>query len=138
MFEKALKQKFERIFGLRKVTFDSHGDPADIHSDSKEQETLFVEIQTAKTSLKDGKEVARVQGIASVFCPNEKLPYGYFLKRIQKAKPEDVRDIFFYEMEQHDPVYLNLAKRSFSFIYLYSAQYDPNLGSITSLNVENA
>lgn len=135
MFEASLKSKFEKIFQLKRTTFDTHGDPADVHSDSRQQECLFIEIVDSRNMIKDGKAVARVTGRAHVFCQNEKLPYGYFSKKIRNADKADTRDFFFYDLEQHDPFFLNIARRSFSFIYLFSTQYDPNLGLLNELEV---
>lgn len=135
MFEASLKGKFERIFQLKRTTFETHGSPSDIQSDSKQQECLFIEIIDSRNVIKDGKAVARVTGRGSVFCQNEKLPYAYFSKSVAKAEAADTKDIFFYDLEQHDPIYLNIARRSFSFIYLFSTQYDPNLGILNELEV---
>jgi hypothetical protein len=73
LFEQDLAGKLERIFGFDKVTFDQV-------SESREQEGVFIEIERARPTIKDGKQISYVQGRVRVFAQNDKLPYGYFLE----------------------------------------------------------
>lgn len=126
MFEKSLEDKLKRIFQFNKVSYDT---PSDI----KEQECLFVRIDKAIPSIKDKMELCKVMGKLQVFANSDKLPYGYFLKCISKAQPDDVRDFFFYDMEENVGYYRNLDERSVSFVYFFNSQFDPDVGSITSI-----
>lgn len=126
MFEKQLSDKLKRIFDLKKVSYASP-------SESQEQECLFVAIQNSKNQVKDGKFCGKVTGKITVFCNSEKLPYGYFSKHIVEAKPEDTKDLFFYEIEENNGTIGNISERTMSFIYLFEMQYNPNIGEITSL-----
>lgn len=133
MFEASLKSKLKRIFDLKKATFNAHGDLADIHSDSKEQECIFIKVESAKNSIKDKLQVSQVKGKISVFCNSEKLPYGYFSKKIQSAKHEDTKDLFFFDIEENSNIFQNISQRSMSFIYLFNSQYNPEIGTLNEL-----
>lgn len=126
MFEKALQEKFKKIFGVAKVTYDQP-------SDSKEQECIFVEIQSSKNVIKSGRALAMVTGSAMMFGVAEKLPFGFFSKAIKQAPDEDTRDIAFQDFENNSRVYRNIVQRGFSFVYFFDSQYDPKVGSITSV-----
>ena len=126
MFEDALKTRLKAIFDLDKVTYDAVGQ-------AQEQETIFIEITSSKNRIRDGVETARVEGLLRVFSSSKKLPYGYFSKKIQEADNALTRDLFFYDIEENSNVFGNIAERNMSFIYFFNSQYDPNLGSITSV-----
>lgn len=127
MFEKTLKEKLEKIFDL-KVSFSEPGE-------SNEQECLFVEVTRAFPKVKDGREVCRVEGQCAVYGNNDKLKYGYFSKQIDRALQEDKEKFFFYDFEQNSRLYQNIVQRSFSFVYFFSGQYDPEQGTITSTDI---
>lgn len=137
MFESTLKTKLKAIFGLPKVTYDTHGPmgQGDKASDSREQETLFVEIQEVTSTIKEGVATARVVARCSVFGVSEKIPYGFFAKRIQAAPVELTKDFFFYDLEKNSNFFVNVTERSFSFLYLFTSQYDPNHGNLTDIEV---
>ncbi len=138
MFEDGLKEKIKRIFDLDKATFNAHGDIADIHSDSKEQQCLFIKVEKSHNALHDGKFIARVEGKITVFCNAEKLPYGYFTKKIVEANPEDSKDFYFFNMEENANQFQNISERNISFIYLFESQYDPNVGTLNEVETESA
>ncbi len=125
MFENDLKAKFKRIFGFKKTTFASP-------SESHEQETLFIEIQKANSQVRDGRINGKVTGQAFVFAESDKLPLTYLSQRIRHADLDDTKDLFFFDLESNVKGLQNLVQRSFSFVYLFNSQYDPDLGSITS------
>lgn len=129
MFEQALIEKFQKVFEVKKVTFDT---PA---PDDHEQETIFIEVALSKNVIKDGKAMARVQGKAYMFAEHEKLPYGFFSKAI-KEHADDTKDLFFYEIEENTKLHHNLSQRGFSFIYFFNSQYDPDLGTLNSIELE--
>ena len=136
MFKKSLQTKLENIFDLERTTFDAP-------SESQEQECAFIEIDSSKNSIRDGREVAKVTGKIKVFGNSGHLPYGYFSKKISAAKVADTMGLFFYDIEMNAGVIpsmtsagtvLNIVERTVSFVYLYDAQYDPEHGSLTTLN----
>lgn len=127
MFEKALKESLEKIFDLP-VTYSEPGE-------SNEQERIFVEVLQARPRVKDGKETCLVEARASVYGNSEKLTYGFFMKQIDRAQASDKASFFFYDFEQNQRVFQNIVQRSFSLIYFYSGQFDPEQGSITSTDI---
>jgi hypothetical protein len=127
VFETSLKQKLKRIFDFDKVTFDRPGE-------SQEQEGVFVEVENARCKLVDAKQIARVTGKLHVFASLEKLPFGYFSKKISEAAAADVKDLFFFDFEENRGTFRNITERSLGFVFLYSSQYDPNVGELTSIN----
>lgn len=129
MFEQALSDKFRRIFLVEKVTYD-------LPSDVEEQECLFVEVESCRSSIKDSRALARVTGSAFIFGNTEKLPYGFFAKKIKEAELDDVRNIFFFEIEDNGNRYRNIARRAFSFIYFFDSEYDPDQGELTAIEME--
>lgn len=129
MFEKSLKDKFTRIFDFKKVTYDMPGE-------SEEQECIFIEIDSTNAAIKDGRQFCKVTGKAHVFAQNDKLPGGYFAKRIKLSDLDDTRDLFFYDLEQNVRVFQNIVRRSFSFVYFFNSQYDPETGTITSVEFQ--
>jgi hypothetical protein len=128
VFEAALKSALKDIFDLKKVTFDAPGE-------SQEQDCLFIEVETARNSIKQGLATARVTGKLRVYGNSEKLPYGYFSKCIQEAEAALTNPFFFYEFEENLNTYRNLVERSLSFVYFFTAQHDPNQGEIDSLAI---
>lgn len=131
MLEATLQETLKRIFDLKKCTFDSV-------SESREQECIFVEVDSNRGSIKDGVEVFRVEGRIRVFANRDKLPLGYFAKKIHEADPTDTQDLFFFDIEQNLGIIQNIVERTVSFVYLYSGQYDPALGTITSIEISEA
>ncbi len=127
MFEKDLKSRLERIFGMMKVTYDHP-------SDSRDQQALFIDVKTAHAKTVDARQIARVDGTITCFANSDKLPFGYFAKRISEAEPADTKDLFFGP-EQHVGVIGNIAERKFEFTFLFDSQYDPSLGTLSSVNL---
>lgn len=127
MFEKVLKDRLERIFKLGKVTYDQP-------SDSKEQEAIFVDVKTSASKLIDARQIAKVEGQLICFANAEKMPFGYFAKCISSADPSDTKSLFFGP-EQNIGVIGNIAERKLDFTFLFDSQYDPAIGTITSVNL---
>lgn len=134
MFEKALAEKFKRIFDLKtsldlsKIKFSDVGY-------SGEQDCVFVEVTSSKNQIKTGREIAMITAVAKVFANADKLPFGYFSKRIAAAQPIDVNDIFFYNFEDNTNLFGPVVQRNFSFVYFFDSQYNPALGKIESVAV---
>lgn len=129
MFEKTLASKLKKIFKVKKVTYD-------MPSESNEQECIFVNVIRSKNTIKDGKEIAKVEGVLTMFGNAEKLPFGFYSKAIYQADSEDTKDLFFYEMDGNVLEIQNIIQRTCAFVYFYSGQYDPDLGTITSVEIQ--
>lgn len=129
MFRKDLKRRLEAIFDFKKSTFNAP-------SESYEQDTLFISVQNAKCSVKANREVAYVNGVITVFSQGDRLPYGFFKKRLQSASGDLTKPLMF-EAETDDdqsPARLqNIHERRVPFVFLYDAQFDPSQGELTSL-----
>ncbi len=131
MFKVSLSEKLQRIFDLDKVSFDQPGE-------SQEQECTFVVVENALTKIMDARQVARVTGKIHVFAQVEKLPYGYFAKRIAAADPGDTKDFFFYGFDENKGTFRNIAERTMSFVYLFDSQFDPAIGILNELTLSIA
>jgi hypothetical protein len=129
VFEKSLVAKLKRIFDVKKVTLD-------LVSASKEEEVIFIEVESANNRIKDGNQISKVTGKLRIFANSDKLPYGYLSKKIAEAKPDDTKDLFFYDFEENKGTIENICERSLSFIYLFNSQYNPDMGTITELTLE--
>ena len=128
MFETTLTEKLQKIFELEKVTYDLPGE-------SKEQECIFVQVENVKSQVRDGLYHAKVQGKVVVHAESSKLPFGYLSQRIA-AHPDDTKDLFFFDLEENTRLYENIVSRGFSFVYFFNSQYDPAIGTITSVTTE--
>ena len=126
MFENELSEKFKRIFQLNKVSYAEPGE-------SREQECLFVDVSLAKTNFKDRRVFGKVEGQAVFYAQSDKVKFGFFAKQIANADPNDTKDLFFSDFEENSKTYLNLVQRSFSFVYFFNSQYDPDIGTITGI-----
>ncbi len=128
MFETALATKIKGIFDIKKVTYNS---PTE---DSVEQECAFVEVETPRCKVKDGREIARVRGKILIFVNAEKMPFDFFSKQIDKASPELNQDLFFFDIGLSEGRFMNLDARTVGFEFFFNSQYDPNLGTFESFN----
>ncbi len=126
-----MSDKLSRIFGYPKVSFDQPGE-------SYEQDTLFVEVEECMSRATEGKAYAKVSGSVVLFSQRDKLPYGFFAKRISQAERADTAQFFFMDIDVdalNSPARnVNISERRAKFIYLYSAQYDPNQGELSSVS----
>lgn len=132
MFEDSLKALFEGIFGIKKVTFDS---PLQKDGEPKEQDCLFIQIEDARNSFKDGQQISKVSGNAYVVSSTEKMPFGFFSKAIDAADSRLTKDLFFFDIETNNQRYRDIVQRGFSFVYFFNSQYDPDIGTITSVDL---
>ncbi len=129
MFEQDLKDRLQRIFDFKDTSFS---DP----SDSLEQEKLFIKVDSAKCEAKPGIQRAYVKGEIYVYANADKLPFGYFAKHIERAAIADTSVFFFSNIDNNDRVTNNIVKRSCAFAFFFHAQYDPRVGEITSVTIE--
>ena len=127
MFEKELEEKFKAIFKVSKVTYDAPGE-------SQEQGCLFVEIESCKGNISPPVQKAIVTGKAIMNAPSDKLPFGFFSKAIQQSDATLTKDLFFEDIEENTARFGNLVRRGFSFTYFFNGQFDPDLGTITSID----
>lgn len=129
MFKARLKSTLQQIFGIPKVSYDLPGE-------SREQDCLFVDIQSSNASVKKTREVASVRGTILMYSSNDKLPFGFFSKKINQADPELTYDICFFNIDENTRTFQNIVERRCNFLYLYSNDYDPEGGEITSVEFE--
>lgn len=129
MFKKSLQDKLIKIFAIEKVSFDKS-------SKENEQGCLFVEVESCNSSIKDDLEVCRVRGKIKIYTTSDKLPYGFFNKRIQLSDTKHTKDIFFHDLEENSSYYGNLVERTMSFVYFFSGQHNPIVGRIKSIELE--
>jgi len=128
--EKFIKDSFKEIFGLKKVTFN-RPDP-----DIQEQDVLFVEATPTRPSIRDGVEQYRVEGRGFCFVQDEKMPMGFFAKKIRLAKNSVTKPFFFFNIDSNESTYLNIGQRGFEFVLLYTGQYNPPAGNIESIVIQ--
>ena len=135
MFKDDLQRRLCKIFDVKKTTYDAPGD-------SFEQDTIFVSIakSTARVSdMKGGRETAKVEGSLTMYSQNNRLPFGFFNKRIEQADKQYTNNLFFYDIDvdvEASPARLqNIHERRVGFIFLYDSQYDPERGQLTSLDL---
>jgi len=130
VFRKDLEERCKAIFGFKKVTFDAP-------SDAYEQDTLFIEVDNCRSNTSRGVANAYVGGAFVTFSQVGKMPYGFYNKKIKEAGAELVRPLFIYDTDQNinssGARMQNLEERRTRFVFLYSAQYDPNQGQLTSV-----
>lgn len=118
MFEKSLADTLKKIFDLSKVEYA-------LPSESQEHDCIFISIQSAKSNVRDGKFVSKVTGKITVFCNFDRLPYGYFQKKIAAADKSLTENLFFYDIEENSGLPGRVAERTMSFIYLFNSSYNP-------------
>jgi hypothetical protein len=135
VFRSELKQKLAQIFGLRKTTFDAPS--IDTGTGSFEQDTLFIEIDECRSRAGSGTVIAQVIGSIVVFAQMDKLPFGFFNKRIELSGHALTKDFFFFDIDLNQangPARIqNISERRVRFVYFYSDQFDPDHGELTSL-----
>lgn len=117
--------RLKRIFDLDKVSYDLPGE-------SQEQEGLFISVDKAHCKTVDARQIAKVEGKLTVYAEAGKMPFGYLAKQLAKADLADVRG-FFFGPEENEGTFMTIVKRSFAFTFLFDSQYDPDIGSITSI-----
>ena len=128
MFKSTLTAQIKSIFEIDRISYDLPGE-------SKEQEGLFIDVSTVQARVKDGRAVARVTGVIRVFAVSGKLPYGFFVKKIDGADPADKDGLYFYNFEENKGTYRNIIERSVGFQYFFDSQYNPAIGTIESVDL---
>jgi hypothetical protein len=132
VFRKELKEKLIEIFGMP-VSFDNP-------SDSYEQDKLFVEVVDCKTRPSGKNIYAKVTGDIAIFAQREKMPYGFFAKKIEKASFEMKQNLHFFTIDREEAnseaKLMNISERRASFVFLYQTQYDPAKGEINEVSFD--
>jgi hypothetical protein len=128
MFKKSLEEKLRLLFKIKKVSFDQPGE-------SNEQECIFVSIENPRVRFKDGRVLARVSGTILIQGNSERLPFGFMSKAYQEANEAIKKDIVFFNSEANEKYYRNLVQRTCEFVYFFSTQYDPSMGTIDSVDI---
>lgn len=127
-----IEKKLKEIFLLDKVTFSEPG--------SFEQDTLFIEVETCRERPSKGYTAGKITGNLVLFSQSDKVPLGFFAKRINKAKAETKAGFFFFEVDTEilgsQSRFQNISERRCRFQYLYQDQYDPRETLIAGLDVE--
>lgn len=134
MFRPELQKTLAAIFGVAKTTYDAP-------SDQFEQDVLFVDVTDCKSNAGQGKVTAKVTGTLTMFSQANRLPFGFFNKKISQAAFALTKSIFFFDIDVDvaaSPARIqNISERRTSFVFLYSAQFDPDQGSLTSLQFDD-
>jgi len=128
VFEAELSDKIKQIFDVSKVTFDTPGE-------SREQDCIYIEVENCKTTLKDARQFSKVTGRCYMISQSQKLPFGYLTKKLIESDKALTKDLYAYEFEENSLRYRNLIERSFSFIYFFTSQYNPDIGTIESIEL---
>ena len=76
-----------------------------------------------------------VSGKATMVARAEQIPFGFFGKAIDAADPALTKDLFFFDLEENTPRFRDIVVRGFSFQYFFRSQYDPAVGTITSVDL---
>lgn len=137
MFRADLERRLKGIFGFAKVTFNSPSDDAD---GAFEQDCAFVEIDDCQSGAGFGAAHCKVDGTLRTFTQDDKMPYGFLVKKLRQAPPALSKDLYFYAIDTNVPNspsrIQNIHERRTRFVFLYIEQYDPDQGEITSVNFE--
>lgn len=129
MFEAQLKEDLQIIFKPEKVTYQQ---PSDV----KEQSVLFINVEQPTPTFRDKVARFRVTGKCTMFANSEKLTFGYFARCIAGASKELHARFHFSEIDANTKYYQNLVQRDFSFVYFYETEYDPDTGTLESVEFE--
>lgn len=129
MFEKELKAILARIFDFQNTSFDDS-------SEQYEQEKLFIQVDAARSDITEARQKCLVRGTAYVYANSDKLPFGYFAKRIERASVTDRAKFFFSEIDRNERMTNNIVRRSVGFVFFFDAQYDPRVGIINEVNID--
>lgn len=132
MFTKDLETKLKNIFGSQKVVFDSF-------QLGKEQETLFVEIDSAKDYTTDGNMGMLVVGRLGISGPAGKFKYGWAHKKIEIANRSDTDSFIFGRNELPIKFVHNsneFIKYEVDFVYRFHASFNPRADKIESAEIK--
>ncbi len=135
MFKADLKARFDRIFDVDNTTFEAP------QADTPEQDVLFIEILDCRprmSAANGGRATAKVIGAVVMFSQANRMPFGFFSKRIEQADHADTKNLIFeHEIDiPNSPARMqNIHERRLGFTFLYDSQYDPSRGELTSMTL---
>lgn len=119
----------KRIFDLDAVRFE-------MPTETQEQEVIFVNVVKSINKITQARALAMVSGSIMIFSDLHKMPYGYLSKKIAEADPDDTKNFFFSDFEENKSGFPTIAERSMSFVYFFDSQYNPDVGTITSIDLQ--
>lgn len=128
MFEAQLKEDLKTIFKAQKISYDQ---PSDV----KEQECLWVQVEQPNFTFRDKVQRCKVTGTCTMFGNSEKLTFGYFARCIAEMPKALQSRFFFSDIDANTKFYQNIVQRDFSFVYFLDIQYDPDQGTLTSVEL---
>jgi hypothetical protein len=126
--ESTLQEKIKKIFDLKSVSFDSP-------SESQEQEKAFIEVEETNVKVVDKIQTARVTGVITIFAHSGKMPMDYLATKLALARAEDKANLSFFDIGLSKGRLQNIDERTVRFVYFYSGQYDPNLGTLNDVDI---
>lgn len=127
--DKLLALKLKRIFGVKDVILGAPGD-------KQEQDVLFVGIERNRTSMTKNKINFMIEGVITMYSQIDKLPLGFFHKKVEQAKVQDKEGFFFHRFDEGSMYSIqNLCERTVSFVLVSSEQYDPDKGLLNRLEL---
>ncbi len=133
MFKKEMERRLKSIFGIEKVTFSAPS------PDAPEQDTLFVEIDSSRPRPYGKDRIScKVTGKLVMYSQAERLTFGFFSRKLEQAVTEDSAPFIFMpevDVAGSQARYQNIHERVLPFIFLYDAQYDPDRGSLTEIEL---
>ncbi len=95
---------------------------------------MFISVSRAVTKINTARQIGKFEGDITVYADSGRMPFGYFTKKLNQADLEDTRG-FFFGPEENVDTYRGIDQRQFSFTFLYDSQYDPAIGTITSIDL---
>ncbi len=128
MFKKALERDLKAIFKVKKIVFQRI-------ENALEQNILYVEISSAKTTVRRGAEFATVRGRIGIAGPLAGNPFGFFHKKLEDA-PNALEKRFHFgktEWQSENLPGWEIKTQTIDFIYFYANEYYPVKGFITGI-----
>lgn len=131
MFKKELIKRLDAIFQLKQ------GSTFNAPSAEFEQEKLFVNVTGVVSQPRNKKICFKVEGFLQFFSQHEKIPFGYMQRALETASYENTAGLFLFQVDQEiansQARMVNLSERRAQFVFLYSIDFNPNQGSLSSL-----
>jgi len=133
MFKDKMKAQLKGIFKFKDTTFDAY-------SDEYEQDVLFIEVRECIERVFSGGISMKVTGDLIYFSQVDRIKYGNMIKLIEKANASDKNPFLFYDIDNvnnsSQARIQNKVERRISFTYLYTGEFDPDKGEMTSLEMD--
>lgn len=128
MMEERIKSKLSSIFGMR-AKLEAVGE-------HQEQDVMFISLSRNRSTFKGSNISYRIEGDVTIYTQINKIPIGFFNKKIDLANADDKSSFFFFNIDENNQYSIqNLCEKKLSFIYIDQEQFDPSKGQITELNL---